>query len=104
MRLVGLLVCLIFGASLVLVSACDMSKCNAPAHTTYDCAPSSTDVGGCQGGPPFNGTTYDPDKHFPLNCQASLPFCGSHYPDDVQTCNCQKSDFVDGGAGWACPM
>jgi hypothetical protein len=90
---------------LVLAVGCSSSDgaCNAPSQTTYKCHPLPAGASGCVGGPSWH-SDYDqaehhddPDKVFPVDCQAVIPECDPLYPGSARTFTC------DGGEpnGWS---
>ena len=82
------------GAGLV----CAATNEAPPAKTIYDCTPSSSDAGGCTGGPPILcGTPWPPnpdlDKNFPEACLAMTPCCTTHGPAG---CACREKKWTCG--------
>jgi hypothetical protein len=85
-------------AILACAAACnsDDGRCDPPDELTYNCEPmplGTPDT--CQGGPAFDGMPQaDTDKAFPVNCEASYPFCVEAYPASVQTCYCSTDGMT----------
>jgi hypothetical protein len=59
-----------------------------PSETQYTCPSPPLDAGGCHGGPSFcyGRPADDPDLHFPVGCQATLPCCDFFNEPELCTC------------------
>jgi hypothetical protein len=79
----------------ILLAGCSDSECDAPSQTEYSCEAIAPGSVGCAGGPRYQAdgrsVQDDPDKTFPLQCGARIPYCSATNPSSARSFQCAQS-------------